>query len=128
MGGTFRSLTYAVLFEDEDLLAVAKPSGLPTLPGAGYLENTLLTLVRRRTPGASPVHRLGRGTSGVVLFARTPAAMRAITEAWREHRVTKIYRALATGTPELRRVCGGDTHRAHPPSATGHRPRGQPPR
>jgi 23S rRNA pseudouridine1911/1915/1917 synthase len=92
-------LTYAVLFEDEDLLAVAKPSGLPTLPGAGYLEHTLLALVRRRTPGASPVHRLGRGTSGVVLFAKTRAAMRALSEAWREHRVTKIYRALVTGTP-----------------------------
>ena len=94
-------LVYAVLFEDEDLLAVAKPSGLPTLPGAGYLENTLLALVRQRTPGASPVHRLGRGTSGVVLFARTRAAMRAISEVWREHRVTKIYRALATGKPGL---------------------------
>ncbi len=93
-------LTYAVLFEDEDLLAVAKPSGLPTLPGAGYLDNTLLALVRRRTPGASPVHRLGRGTSGIVLFSRTRAAMRAISEDWREHRVTKIYRGLATGTPE----------------------------
>lgn len=93
-------LFYAVLYEDRELLAVAKPSGLPTLPGAGYLENTLLSLVRRRTPGASPVHRLGRGTSGVVLFARTPAAMRAITEAWREHRVAKIYRALVEGAPE----------------------------
>jgi 23S rRNA pseudouridine1911/1915/1917 synthase len=93
-------LVYAVLFEDEDLLAAAKPSGLPTLPGAGYLENTLLALVRQRTPCASPVHRLGRGTSGVVLFAKTLESMRALSEAWREHRVTKIYRALATGTPE----------------------------
>ena len=36
----------------------------------------------------------------MVLFAKTRAAMRAISKEWREHRVTKIYRALATGTPE----------------------------
>ena len=93
-------LVYAVLYEDEDLLAVAKPSGLPTLPGAGYLENTLLSLVRRRTPTASPAHRLGRGTSGVVLCAKTPPAMRTLSEAWRKHQVTKLYRALVSGTPE----------------------------
>ncbi len=92
-------LVYAVLYEDEDLLAVAKPSGLPTLPGGGFLEHTLLAVVRRRYPGASPVHRLGRGTSGIVLFARTPRGRSALSLAWREHRVTKVYRALVEGRP-----------------------------
>lgn len=90
---------YAVLYEDESLLAVAKPSGLPTLPGGGYLENTLLSLVRRRFPGASPAHRLGRGTSGIVLFTLGRAASRAVAEAWRARRVTKVYRALVEGCP-----------------------------
>lgn len=94
-------LAYAVLFEDEDLLAVAKPSGLPTLPGGGYLEHTLLALVRRRHPEASPIHRLGRGTSGVVLFARTAEAGRRLCRDLREHQMTKLYRALAQGSPEL---------------------------
>ncbi len=57
-------LTYSILYEDDDLLAVAKPSGLPTLPGGGFLDHTLLTLVRKSRPEASPIHRLGRGTSG----------------------------------------------------------------
>lgn len=92
-------LAYAVLFEDTDLLAVAKPSGLPTLPGGGYLEHTLLNLVRHRHPDASPIHRLGRGTSGVVLFARTEEAGRELSRALQEHRMTKIYRALVQGTP-----------------------------
>lgn len=92
-------LTYAVLFEDEDLLAVAKPSGLPTLPGGGYLENTLLALVRRRHPGASPIHRLGRGTSGVVLFARTAESSRMLCHALREQQMTKLYRTLVEGSP-----------------------------
>ena len=68
-------LDAAVLHEDALLLAVAKPRGLPTMPAGGlYLEHTLLVVVRRRAPGASPMHRLGRDTSGVVLFARTAAA------------------------------------------------------
>ncbi len=92
-------LVCAVLYEDEDLLAVAKAAGLPTLPGGGFLEHTLLAVVRRRYPGASPVHRLGRGTSGIVLFARTPRGRSALSLAWREHRVTKVYRALVEGCP-----------------------------
>lgn len=92
-------LAFAVLFEDEDLVAVAKPSGLPTLPGGGFLEHTLLHQVRRRHPEASPLHRLGRGTSGLVLFARHGEALAQISEAWRRHAVTKVYRALVAGHP-----------------------------
>jgi len=91
--------TLRVIHEDAALLVVAKPSGLPTLPGGGFLENTLLALARARCPGCSPMHRLGRGTSGLVLFARTPEAGAALQAAWREHRVEKRYRALAAGDP-----------------------------
>jgi 23S rRNA pseudouridine1911/1915/1917 synthase len=88
-------LSYAVLHLDAHLLAVAKPRGLPTIPHGGlYLTHTLVHQVRRRWPEATPVHRLGRGTSGLVLLARTKAARRAVTKAWREGRVEKSYRAL----------------------------------
>jgi len=94
-------LCTAVLYEDEDLLAVAKPDGLPTLPGGGeFLEHTLLALVRRRAPEASPMHRLGRSTSGIVLFARTSAARRLVQEAFRTHHLRKVYRALCDGQPD----------------------------
>lgn len=92
-------LHYDVLHEDAGLLAVNKPSGLPTLPGGGFQERTLLHLVRRAYPGASPLHRLGRGTSGVVLFARNGEAGAALSRAWRDGAVDKVYRALASGTP-----------------------------
>ena len=93
-------LATAILFEDEDLLAVAKPSGLPTLPAGGeFLEHTLLALVRARCPEASPMHRLGRGTSGLVLFARTAAARTPLQEAFRDPRTRKVYRALCSGQP-----------------------------
>lgn len=90
---------FEVLLEDEAILAVAKPSGLPTLPGGGFLENTLLHVVRARTPGVSPLHRLGRFTSGIVLFAKTAHAHRALSEQWRRREVVKRYRALASGQP-----------------------------
>jgi 23S rRNA pseudouridine1911/1915/1917 synthase len=91
---------FAILYRDEQLLGVAKPEGLPTIPGGGcFLENTLLALVRRHFPKASPLHRLGRGTSGVVLFAITPEASSKISQAWRGGQILKVYRALATGCP-----------------------------
>ena len=90
----------AVLYEDPDLLAVAKPRGLPTMPGGGlFLESTLLAVVRHRDPAAVPVHRLGRHTSGIVLFARTQEARVGLQRALRERRVRKVYRALCVGHP-----------------------------
>jgi len=91
--------SFAVLHEDEDLLAVAKPAGLPTLPGGGFLNATLLHRVRTYAPGASPLHRLGRWTSGVVLFARTRETLADLTRQWVSRNVGKRYRALAVGTP-----------------------------
>ncbi|MBS1826651.1 MAG: RluA family pseudouridine synthase [Acidobacteria bacterium] len=86
---------FELLFEDEHLLAVNKPSGLPTLPAGGFLENTLLRLVQAITPCANPVHRLGRGTSGIVLFAKTPQAAAHLSANWNTPNIQKIYRALA---------------------------------
>lgn len=91
--------TFAVLFEDDDLLAVAKPAGLPTLPGGGFLDITLLSLVRARDPFAVPLHRLGRFTSGIVLFARNETARADLSRQWAAREVFKRYRALASGHP-----------------------------
>ena len=89
----------AVLFEDDTLVAVAKPSGLPTLPGGAFQDHTLLALVRRRHPEASPIHRLGRFTSGLVLFARTLQARDQLYGIFRDREVDKVYRALVSGVP-----------------------------
>jgi 23S rRNA pseudouridine1911/1915/1917 synthase len=86
---------FEVLFDDLQVLAVNKPSGLPTLPGAGFMENTLLRLVQKQFPSANPVHRLGRGTSGIVLFAKTPQAAAQLTANWNTPGIQKVYRALA---------------------------------
>ena len=86
---------FEVLLDDPHLLAVNKPNGLPTLPGGGFMENTLLRLVQKHTPSANPVHRLGRGTSGIVLFAKTPQAAANLSANWNTPKTRKTYRALA---------------------------------
>jgi 23S rRNA pseudouridine1911/1915/1917 synthase len=92
-------LDFATLFEDTDVLVLSKPSGLPVLPGGFFLENTLLHLVRKRYDRAcSPVHRLGRGTSGAILFSRNARAARFLAKAMSERRILKVYLALASGT------------------------------
>lgn len=102
---------FDVVFEDAHLLAVHKPSGLPTLPGGGFLENTLLRLVQKRTPEANPVHRLGRATTGIVLFAKSQEAAAKLFADWNTPKIQKIYRALAqnvakTDTYDIRTPIG----------------------
>jgi 23S rRNA pseudouridine1911/1915/1917 synthase len=86
---------FEFLFNDPHLLAVNKPNGLPTLPGGGFMENTLLRLVQKQFPNANPVHRLGRATTGIVLFAKTPQAASHLFADWNTLGIQKIYRALA---------------------------------
>jgi len=92
-------LSFEVLHEDVDCLVVAKPAGLPTLPGANYLQKTLLYQVQQSWPDAAPLHRLGRWTSGIVLCARHPQARTALMEQWASRQIGKRYRALAAGMP-----------------------------
>ncbi len=88
-----------IVHADPDLVVVSKPPGLPTLPGGGFLENTLQHRVRERFPDARPMHRLGRFTSGLVLFGRSVAMQRHLAAAFREGAIHKRYRALLAGTP-----------------------------
>ena len=89
------------LYRDEHLLAIHKPSGLPTMPSASFIEYTTLHLLRSTMPDASappqPVHRLGVGTSGVLLVATSLQSRQSLSAAIRERRVKKIYRALVCG-------------------------------
>ncbi len=87
---------FELIYEDDDLLVVAKPSGLPTVPAGGFLQNTLLYLVKTHFPEANPVHRLGRATSGLVLFSKTQEVARLLSKSWKQE-VEKCYLALSEG-------------------------------
>jgi 23S rRNA pseudouridine1911/1915/1917 synthase len=89
-----------LLSTGEGWMVFNKPSGLPVLPGGGFLANTLLSVIRERHGGAmAAVHRLGRGTSGAILFSRHPNAARALARAMREGEIHKTYLALVRGCP-----------------------------
>ena len=92
-----------VLFEDEHLLVIDKPSGVPVHPTARYHHNTVIRLLKAERPGEwlSLAHRIDRETSGVLVLARTLEADRRVKKAL-EARVgiEKRYLALTWGVPE----------------------------
>src|SRR5260370_13093922 len=88
----------SVLYQDDDLLAVDKPSGVVVHRGWGRDGEVVMTLARalsRRR--VYPVHRLDRGTSGVLVLALTAAAARAVGEAFEAGRVRKRCLVLVRG-------------------------------
>jgi 23S rRNA pseudouridine1911/1915/1917 synthase len=95
-----------VLYEDNHLLVVVKPAGLPT-QGVAADRPSLLSLSKRhikqryRKPGnvyLGVVSRLDTPVSGVVVLARTSKAARRLNEQFRAHTVTKEYWAIVEGT------------------------------
>jgi 23S rRNA pseudouridine1911/1915/1917 synthase len=100
-------LSFRVVHEDEDVLIVEKPAGLQVLPAGAFTTSTLLHLVRTSSADraeSAPVHRLGRGTSGLVLFGKHTRARDALSEQFRARSARKTYLALASGTA-LPRSC-----------------------
>ena len=103
------TVEFGVVFEDPDLVVVDKPAGLVVHPGAGHDRATLVhgLLARYRDiagvgdperPGI--VHRLDRGTSGLMVVARTPRAYELLVEQMRAHEPERVYCALVQGHPE----------------------------
>jgi tRNA pseudouridine32 synthase / 23S rRNA pseudouridine746 synthase len=88
-----------VLLEDEHLLAVDKPAGRVVVPGRGPPEESLRAELERTHGPLWVVHRLDRGTSGVLLLARTAAAHRALNVAFERGEPRKRYLALVRGEP-----------------------------
>lgn len=99
-------LPLSVLYEDEDILAVNKPYGMPTHPSQGHFSGTLANAVayyykeKGRPFVFRAVNRLDGDTSGVVLIAKNRRAASLLSDALREGRVEKTYLALLSAIPE----------------------------
>jgi 23S rRNA pseudouridine1911/1915/1917 synthase len=97
-------LDIPTLYEDEHLLAVDKPAGLPVHPTARYHKNTLIKVLesqRRDCPFLSLGHRLDRETSGVMLVSKTRACDRALKKALEARTdIEKTYAAITWGVPD----------------------------
>ncbi len=90
-------MSLAVLYADEHLAAVAKPPGRIVVPGRGTPELTVREEAEALLGKLWVVHRLDRGTSGVLLLARTADAHRSLCALFEEHRIVKRYLALVRG-------------------------------
>lgn len=98
------TVSRAVLHEDERLLVIDKPAGLAVHGGSGVSFGIIEALrAARPDEELELVHRLDRGTSGCLLVARKPAALRALHELLREGRFEKGYLALVAGQWNLGR-------------------------
>ncbi len=98
-----------IIFEDSDLLVIDKPAGMVVHPGPGHGAGTLANAVLHhcpeldgiggeRRPGI--VHRLDKGTSGVIVVAKNDTAMRFLQEQFAGRTVYKAYLALLEGRVE----------------------------
>jgi len=101
-------IALTLLYEDDALAVIDKPAGLVVHPApghpAGTLVNALLHHVRDLAgvggvarPGI--VHRLDRGTSGVMVVAKTDAAHLALSKQFHDHTIERVYLAFARGAP-----------------------------
>lgn len=95
----------AILYEDEEIVVLDKPTGLVVHPGAGETGTTLVEalLVDRALPvGDDPcrpgiVHRLDKETSGVIVVAKTSSALESLKRQFATRRVNKLYLTLVDG-------------------------------
>ncbi len=90
--------TIEILFQDEHLVLINKPSGLLSLSGKNpqNLDSVHHRLVRL-FPGCTLIHRLDFGTSGLMVLARNKAINAALCQQFSQRAVTKIYSALLCG-------------------------------
>ena len=91
-----------VLYADDHLVVVHKPSGLPSVPGRPlHLRDCAASQAQARFPDALIVHRLDMDTSGLLVLGRGALAQRRLSQAFAERQVDKHYEALVWGTPDL---------------------------
>jgi 23S rRNA pseudouridine1911/1915/1917 synthase len=103
------AIALEVVFEDDDVIVVDKPPDLVVHPGAGHRSGTLVNALLHHC-GASLsgiggvlrpgiVHRLDKGTSGLLVAAKNDAAHRHLAAQFKRHSVDREYRALVRGAP-----------------------------
>ncbi len=89
-----------ILYRDDELIAVSKPSGLAVHRGWAKDDDYAMTRLRDAIGAwVYPVHRLDRGASGVLLFGLSAASARQLCQRFERHEVEKRYLALVRGAP-----------------------------
>lgn len=87
-----------IVYEDEELMALSKPSGLLSVPGKGeHLADCLIARAKSERPEILLVHRLDCDTSGLMIFAKTPHAQRHLGLQFENRQTDKRYIAWVQG-------------------------------
>ncbi|MDY6948622.1 MAG: pseudouridine synthase [Pseudomonadota bacterium] len=92
----------SIVHQDDHLLIADKPHFLPVAPVGGYVRETLLTRLQQLVGNDDlvPLHRLDRGTAGLVMFSMNRGSRAAYQALFREHRIQKEYEATARALPD----------------------------
>ncbi len=97
-GTTVANPVITVVYVDDFLIVLNKPSGLLSVPGRGPdKQDCLSARVQTHYPDALVVHRLDMSTSGLIVMARSAATQRALSTAFSARTVHKRYEAIASG-------------------------------
>jgi 23S rRNA pseudouridine1911/1915/1917 synthase len=89
-----------IIYEDDSLVALNKPAGLLSIPDRHDPEKpSLYQMLLEKYGDILIVHRLDKGTSGLIVYARTPEAHRHLSLQFEQREVQKIYLALVEGIP-----------------------------
>ena len=95
----FPHMSAQVVWEDETMAVLNKPSGMLSVPGRTE-DYSVAIWAHQRWPGSQPVHRLDMWTSGIILIAKTSEAYQSLQKQFTEHTVKKKYLAIVEGTPQ----------------------------
>ena len=86
-----------ILYEDPNILAIDKPSGIMVHPDQRSKEETILDLFLKKYKKIEIVHRLDKGTSGVMLLAKSEKAHEFLKKQFQDRTIKKIYNAVVSG-------------------------------
>ncbi|HOZ83853.1 MAG TPA: RluA family pseudouridine synthase [Niabella sp.] len=87
-----------ILFENDSLIALNKPSGMLSIPDREASEPSLKDLLQQQYSAIFTVHRLDKETSGLIIFAKTPEAHKHFSKQFEERKTEKIYQGLVIGS------------------------------
>jgi 23S rRNA pseudouridine955/2504/2580 synthase/23S rRNA pseudouridine1911/1915/1917 synthase len=88
-----------IISEDDDLVAINKPSGLLTIPDREGKDISLKQILKNKYGDIYTVHRLDKGTSGVVVFAKNEVSHKHLSQQFESRETNKIYNGLVLGVP-----------------------------
>jgi len=100
---TAQAISLNIIHEDDDVIIINKPAGMVVHPGAGNHDGTLVNALLNHAPQletiprAGIVHRIDKGTTGLLMIAKTLQAHNSLVTQLQEHTVLREYQAIAVG-------------------------------